>query len=95
MRTLVVLLFLTVAISCTKGLVAPIAAKVEQEHKVFVRSTPSLDPTEELLEKFGSDLKMNESNMEALFKSVGLEVLNQKDDTGKSSEAQVNNLVTV
>ena len=57
--------------------------KVETEHKIVVRSTPSQDPAEEILEAFGKNNKMNLTDMEALFRSVRLAVLNDNDSQGK------------
>ncbi|XP_028393678.1 zinc transporter ZIP14-like isoform X1 [Dendronephthya gigantea] len=67
-----------------------IHVEVEKNHKIVVRSTPSLDPAEEILEAFGNDNKINLTDMEALFRSIRLAVLNDKDSQGKgASDPQV------
>ncbi len=87
MAFLVVLQSLAVVISCIEAVVMPVEVKVE--HKIFVRSTPSLDPAEEILEKFGNENQMNLTDMESLFNSIGLAVLNENDTERKGPHAQV------
>jgi hypothetical protein len=87
MAFVVTLQCLVVVISCTQAVVVPVEVKVG--HKILVRSTPSLDPAEELLEKFGNGNKMNRTDMESLFNSIGLAVLNEEEAEGKSSASQV------
>ena len=89
MAILVALSYILVVISCIEGLFVPVEVKVQKEHRIFIRSTPSLDAAEELLERYGNDNKMNLTDMEALFESVGLEVLKEKDKTKNGPEAQV------
>ena len=89
MAFLVAFGYLLVVISCIQGVRVPFEVKVRPEHKIFVRSTPSLDPAEELLEKFGNENQMNLTDMETLFKSVGLQVLDEKDEAGNDREPQV------
>ena len=81
MFTFVLLQFSCVAILSTDARM--IHVEVETEHKIVVRSTPLLDPAEEILEAFGRDNKMNLTDMEALFRSVRLAVLNDSDSQGK------------
>ena len=87
MAFLTTLQYVLVVISCIETAVLPVEVTVP--HKIFARSTPSLDPAEELLEKFGNDNQMNLTDMESLFESIGLAVLNKEEAKGKSSDSQV------
>lgn len=52
------------------------------EHRINIRSTPSLDPVEELFEKFGSEDRMNLTQVAELLKSVGMSEWNDTDQQG-------------
>ena len=89
MSLLVALSDLLVAVSSVQGSHVPFETKIQQEHKIFIRSTSPLDPTKEILEKFGNGNQMNLAGMETLFKSVGLQVFNGNNKTGSGPEVQV------
>ena len=86
MALLATLQYLLLVISCIE--IAVVSVEVTIPHKIFVRSTPSLDPAEELLEKFGNENQMNLTDMESLFESAGLAVLDEEEAKGKSSDSQ-------
>ena len=88
MALLVALSHLLVVVLFVRGSHAPFETKIQQEHKIFIRSTSPLDPAKEILEKFGNGNQMNLTDMETLFKSVGLQVLND-NKTGSGLQAQV------
>ena len=49
----------------------------------FVQGSYAPVETKEILEKFGNGKQMNLAGMETLFKSVGLQVFNGNNKTGK------------
>ena len=75
-------------IPCQQGSRAPFEVENQREHKIFIRSSSPLDPAKEILEKFGNGNHMNLTDMETLFKSVGLHVFNN-NKTGSGLQAQV------
>ena len=81
-----VFLFVSVAESSSY---IPIDVEIFPEHRITVRSTPSLDPVEELLEKFGSDNQMNLTQMEELFSSIGVSGWNDTGTDGGKKKEQV------
>ena len=91
MSFLVVLQCVLVVISLAKAKDIPLQVRVaSNEHHVMVRSTPSLDPAEELLEKFGNENQMNFTEMKALFKSIGLAISDMKESAEENpKDAQV------
>ena len=88
MALLVALSHFLVVVSFVQGSYAPFETKIQQEHKIFIRSTSPLDPAKEILEKFGNGSQMNLAGIETLFKSVGLQVFND-NKTGSGPQAQV------
>ena len=88
MAYLLALSFLLVLVPCQQGSRAPFEVESQREHKIFIRSSSPLDPAKEILEKFGNGNEMNLTDMETLFKRVGLQVFND-NKTGSGPQAQV------
>ena len=66
-----------------------VSPRVSPKHRIVIRSTPSFDPSEEILEKFGDKNQMNSTNLKFLFKSVGLAVIDDDNNTKKKLQSQV------
>ncbi|XP_046860242.1 uncharacterized protein LOC124453473 [Xenia sp. Carnegie-2017] len=65
-----------------------VSPRVSPKHRIVIRSTPSFDPAEEILEKFGDKNQMNSTNLKFLFKSIGLAVIDDDNNTKKKLQSQ-------